>query len=87
MLKWMLVVSVLGQGPITTNLVFDSLQECLETESKVRGIYENEFNARVAAWQKEYKGLSEFKAEESDRNMKLNSSLLLENKMTCIPHE
>ena len=43
-MKWMLIVVVFGLAPVKTNLLFDSIDDCLRAEDVVRNEYARTFN-------------------------------------------
>jgi hypothetical protein len=44
-MKWMLVVIVFGLGPVKTDLLYNSLEECLGAEASVRAEWTRLYNA------------------------------------------
>jgi hypothetical protein len=80
-MKWMLLVFVFGATPIQTNLIFDSLDDCLKAEESMRNDY-----ARVY---KEWHDWAEANPKEanfpeSDKFMRNRDGM--ETSGTCIPH-
>jgi hypothetical protein len=43
-MKWMLIVMVFGAAPVKTDLLFDSLDDCLKAEESARGEYARAYN-------------------------------------------
>lgn len=80
-MKWMLVIVVMGAGPVKTDLTFDTLQECLDAEDKSR----REVAAAYNRWIK----WASANPEESgypDSEKFMQARLGMANKGTCIPH-
>jgi hypothetical protein len=80
-MKWLLVVLVFGTTPLRTNLVFDTLDECLQGEERMRSLSAESFEAWLA-WAAANPVAAGF--PESERFMR--GRLGVENSGTCIPH-
>jgi hypothetical protein len=80
-MKWMLVVMVFGSGAVKTDLVFDSLKECLATEQSMRAQYADAYNV-WNSWAE--KNQAEAGYPNSRDGMKKRFGLY--NSATCIPH-
>ena len=77
----MLIVVVFGIAPIKTNLLFDSLDDCLKAEDAMRTEYSRAFNAWLQWAQKnpDEAGYPNSQAFIQKRDG-------LESPGTCIPH-
>jgi hypothetical protein len=80
-MAWLLVVMVLGSVPVSTNLVFGTLDECLQAEDQLRAATREHFDAWLA-WARADPAASGF--PDSERLMR--GRLGLENSGTCVPH-
>lgn len=80
-MKWMLVVLVMGQEPVKTDITFDSLQDCVEAEFRVRLDVANAYNTWVkwAAANPDVTGYPD--SEDFNRGV-----IGMKNLVTCIPH-
>lgn len=76
-MKWLLVVLVLNQ-PVKTDLLFANLDECLQTESKMRREWAERYNRMVA--QDAFKKMS----TDDQKNAK-DYALSQATSGTCIP--
>jgi hypothetical protein len=57
-MKWVLVIVVLGTAPVKTDLIFNSLSECLDADDTMRAEYArayNEWNTRTRKDQEQMK--------------------------------
>jgi hypothetical protein len=43
-MKWMLLVLIFGTIPVKTDLLFDSIEECLKSEEQMRNEYARVYN-------------------------------------------
>ena len=43
-MKWMLIVMVFGVSPVKTNLLFNTIDDCLNAEDAMRAEYARTFN-------------------------------------------
>ena len=80
-MKWLLVVLVFGTAPVRTNLVFDTLDECLQSEDQMRAANAEHFDIWLS-WARENPTASGY--PDSQRFMR--NRLGVENSGTCIPH-
>ena len=74
-MKWMLIVMVFGTAPVKTELVFDTLDDCLRADDQMRAAYAQAFND----WNKGNQSTKEDRSFMIRRNG-------LQNEGTCIPH-
>jgi hypothetical protein len=79
--KWMLVVLVMGQEPVKTEMTFDSLQECVEAEFRVRVEVAAAYNNWVE-WAAANPEVSGYPGSEGLNKVHIGMS----NIATCIPH-
>jgi hypothetical protein len=80
-MKWMFIVIVFGLSPVKSDLVFDSLQECLQAEENIRSEYARNYNAWLE-WAKQNPSTSNY--PESDPFIRKRGGL--DSPGTCIPH-
>ncbi len=80
-MKWLLVVMIFGTTPVPTNLVFDSLTECLRAEDQMRASYITAFNS-WATWAQRNPQASGFPGSQAFMQRRNG----LENFGQCIPH-
>ena len=80
-MKWMLIVVVFGVMPVKTNLLFDSIDDCLVAEEAMRAEYAQEFNQWLA-WAKQ----NQVEAGYPKNREFMMQRIGLENRGTCIPH-
>ncbi len=80
-MKWMLIVLVFGGSPAKTNLIFDTLDDCLAAEDLMRNEYSLAFN-KWNAWAKANPDVSGYPGSEGFMKRRIG----LENTGTCIPH-
>jgi hypothetical protein len=85
-MKWMLLVVVFGTAPVKTELLFDTLDECLRAEDRMRRSYSTAFN-EWHKWARENPGESGFgdTAFEETRTF-MPKRFGLRSPGTCIPH-
>jgi hypothetical protein len=79
-MKWMLIVLVFGSAPVKTDLLFDSLGECLAAEDRIRSEYAKAFNDWLAGWGRDNPGTFPGSQDFVRRRVGLH------NQMTCIAH-
>ena len=80
-MKWMLVVLVMGTAPVKTELVFDTLDDCLTAEEEMRRNYVRAFNA----WE-QWARNNPTQATHPDVRRDAMRRIGLENAATCMPH-
>lgn len=80
-MKWMLVVLVMGASPVKTNLMYDTLQECLDSEDVARGEIADAYN-RWYQWASE----NPEQANYPDNEIFIKGKIGMSNLSTCIPH-
>ena len=80
-MKWMLVVLVFGGSPVKTNLLYDTLDECLKAEDSMRSEYVLAFN-KWNSWAKANPSEAGFPNSEAFMKRRIG----LDNQGTCIPH-
>ena len=79
-MKWMLVIIVFGTYPVKTDLVFDSLDKCLEAEEVMHAEQESKFQRWRAVFRETEATL--LTKEEALAKRRIG----MENQATCIPH-
>ena len=79
-MKWMLVITVFSTQPVKTDLVFDSLDKCLEAEEIMRADQESKFQRWRAVFRETEASL--LTKEEALAKRRIG----MENQATCIPH-
>jgi hypothetical protein len=80
-MKWLLVVLVFGNAPVTTNLLFASLDDCLRAEAQMRESYAVAYNT-WRQWAQANPQQSGFPDSEQFNQKRIG----LHNQATCIPH-
>ena len=80
-MKWMLIVIIFGGSPVKTNLLFDTLDECLAAEDSMCNEYALAFN-KWLAWAKANLGESGFPNSEEFMKRRIG----IQNQGSCIPH-
>ena len=80
-MKWMLIVVVFGIAPVKTEMLFDSLRECLRAEDAMRKEYAAPYNEWLA-WAQQ----NPADAGYPDSAPFFQRRFGLENPGTCIPH-
>lgn len=80
-MKWMLIIVVFGSAPVKTNLIYDSLDECLKAEDISRIAYANAFN-NWQAWAKNNPAEAGYPKIRPFMIRRIG----MENLATCIPH-
>jgi hypothetical protein len=80
-MKWLLVILVFGNAPITTNLIFPTLDECLRAEEQMRASYASAYNVWIE-WAKANPQTSGFPGSDQFQQERLG----LHNRATCIPY-
>jgi hypothetical protein len=80
-MKWLLVFMIFGTSPVPTNLVFDTLDQCLAAEDEVRRSYGTAFN-RWRDWARANPTASNFPDSEPFQMGRIG----LRNQGVCIPH-
>lgn len=80
-MKWLLVVMVFGTSPVKTDMVFDTLEQCIEADDAMRTAYANEYNAWLARAKADPKKYN-YPASQKYFQRKLG----IENTSTCVPH-
>ncbi len=80
-MKWMLIVLVVGGSPTKTNLLFDTLDQCLAAEDTMRSEYVLAFN-KWRSWAKA--NPAELGFPDSEEFMR--NRIGVNNYGTCIPH-
>ena len=81
-MKWILVVLVFNVAPVKTDLVFSTLDECLEAEHFMRGLYSRAYNSWLQ-WAETNKAETGYPQSEPFNRKRTG----LENPGTCIPHQ
>jgi hypothetical protein len=79
-MKWMLIVAVFGTMPVKTDLVFNSIGECLKAEEAMRAAYTQAFNL-WQGWAKKNPTEAAYPGSERFQMKRIG----LENQGTCIP--
>ena len=80
-MKWMLIVLVFGGTPAKTNLLYDTLDECLKADESMRNEYALAFN-KWNSWARANPSESGFPSSEDSMQHRIG----LYNQGTCIPH-
>lgn len=80
-MKWMLIILVVGGSPAKTNLLFDTLDQCLAAEESMRSEYVLAFN-KWHLWAKANPAESGFPNSEGFMKNRIG----VNNYGTCIPH-
>ncbi len=80
-MKWMLVVLVMGQEPVKTEITFDSLQDCIEAEFRVRLDIAEAYNNWVK-WAAANPEVSGYPESEEFNKVRIG----MNNLSVCIPH-
>ena len=80
-MKWLLVVAIFGSVPLETDMVFDTLQQCLDAEDAMRAEYSRSFNEWV---QRAKVDPDRYNYPNSEKFAQRRFGL--ENVATCIPH-
>ena len=80
-MKWMLIVIMFNGSPVKTNLLFNTLDDCLAAEESMRKEYAIAYN-KWMTWAKENPSVSGF--PDSEEFMK--GRIGLRSQGTCIPH-
>lgn len=76
-MKWLLVV-IVANAPVKTDLVYNTLSDCLQAESKVRQEWVAQFNNSIS--QASFKHMS-VEDQQQSRTFMMNQM----NSGTCIP--
>ena len=79
-MKWTLIVVVFGAMPVQTDLVFNTLDDCLKAEEQMRAEYTRAYDRWAAT-----KNRPEF--GHSTTRQFMRTRMGLENRGTCIPHK
>ena len=79
-MKWVLVVMVFGTAPVKTDLVFNSIDECLKAETQMRHEYARAYNSWL---QWALKNQKEAGYPENTEIMQKRFGLY--NTATCVP--
>jgi hypothetical protein len=79
-MKWMLIVMVFGVAPVKTDLLFDSLDDCLKAEENIRGEYARAYNIWIK-WAQQNPTESAY-----PKNRDASIKRILYNAGTCVPH-
>lgn len=77
----MLVIVILGVSPVKTNLIYDTLQECLNADDEIRG----EIADAVNRWQK-WAPTNPEQSGYPDSEPFMTRKIGMQNLPTCIPH-
>lgn len=77
----MLVIVVFGVGPVKTDLVFDSIDECLRAEEAMPDTYARHYTEWLR-WAQQNQAVSGY---PTSRGFQLKP-LGMENYGTCVPH-
>ena len=79
-MKWMLIVMVFGVSPVKTNLLFNTIDDCLNAEDAMRAEYTRTFNT--------WEDWAQANPGEVDANSKafIRKRNGMESSGTCIPH-
>lgn len=80
-MKWMMIIVVMGTGPVKTELTYDSLQDCLNAEDKTRQEISDAYN-RWQSWAAQNPEQSGYPSSETFMRMRLGMG----NRATCIPY-
>ncbi len=80
-MKWMLVVMVFGSTPVETDIIFNSLGECLKAEDAIRSLVAEAYNT-WRTWARANPSNSGFPGIESFAQKRIE----LRNGGTCVPH-
>ena len=80
-MKWMLIVIIVNGSPVKTNLLFNTLDECLTAEDSMRKEYVLAYN-KWNAWA--HANPSEAGIPRSEAFMQ--NRIGIKNFGTCIPH-
>lgn len=80
-MKWMFVVIVFGTMPVKTDLLFDSIDECLKAEEAMRAAYGQALN-HWHNWAKRNPSEAGYPSSERFQLKRIG----IENQGTCIPH-
>lgn len=79
-MKWMLVVIVFTGQPISTGLVFDTLDDCLSVSDEMRSTYADAYN-KWLKWARDNPKEAAYPKSESYMQNRIGIS----NQATCIP--
>jgi hypothetical protein len=80
-MKWMLIIMVFGTEPVKTDLIFDTVEDCLKAEQVMASAYVGAFNAWLT-WARANPSVSGFPGSQPFQQKRFG----LENKGTCVPH-
>ena len=80
-MKWMLLVLIFGTIPVKTELLFDSIEDCLKSEEQMRKEYARVYND-WHAWAQAHP--KEANYPDSQKFMWRRDGM--ETTATCIPH-
>jgi hypothetical protein len=80
-MKWMLLVLIFGTIPVKTELLFDSIEDCLKSEEQMRKEYARVYND-WHAWAEAHP--KEANYPDSQKFMWRRDGM--ETTATCIPH-
>jgi hypothetical protein len=81
-MKWMLVIMVFGTTPVKTELIFQSLSECLKAEDQMKAEYVTAYNI-WDKWARENTQESGYPKSKEYQMKRIG----LYNPGTCIPHK
>lgn len=76
-MKWMLIAMVLGKEPVKTNLIYDSLDDCMKAEELMRSEYAAHYN-KWLEWAKKHPKESGYPDDRFQINQMASG--------ICIPH-
>lgn len=79
-MKWALVVLTFGVSPVKTDLVFNSLDDCLKAEDQMRAEYARTFNLWLA-WAQKNPTDSGYPNSQKAMEVRIG----LHNRGTCVP--
>ena len=80
-MKWMLLVLIFGTFPVKTELLFDSLDECLDSEDAMRREYTHAYNT----WH-EWAKANPDEASYPESKKFMRQRMGLDTTATCVPH-
>ena len=80
-MKWLLIVMVLGTTPVKTDLIFDTIDQCLTAEDTMRAEYSRAYNAWLE-WAAQNRSKSGYPRSADFMGKRIG----LNNFGTCIPH-
>ncbi len=80
-MRWLLVVMVFGSAPVKTDLVFNTLGECLRAEEVMRAAYAEAYNT-WRTWARANPSSSGFPGSEPHAQKRIG----IRNEGSCVPH-